>query len=156
MTHWRRVGTPTEPCSSRGKLLPDLQANLLVEPRLDTLAAYEARTAISPPIPAAPGASPTSPGVRQPGPAGPTSESIPPAQPVPTRYFATAELDAVRAAVEFGKIQNELIGLFTSSVGAAVKIRIDIEAENADGFDETVVRAAKENGRVLGVEGTFE
>lgn len=75
---------------------------------------------------------------------------------MPTRYFATAELDAVRAAVEFGKIQNELIGLFTSSVGAAVKIRIDIEAENADGFDETVVRAAKENGRVLGVEGTFE
>jgi len=37
-----------------------------------------------------------------------------------------------------------------------VRIRIDIEAEDARGFSETTVRAAKENGRHLGVKTDFD
>jgi len=70
----------------------------------------------------------------------------------PKRYFATVELDPVRAAVEFGKIQNELIGAFTSSPSARVTIKVDIEASDSQGFDEQTVRTAKENGETLGVK----
>src|SRR5690606_30635993 len=59
----------------------------------------------------------------------------------PKRYFGTVELDPVRASLEFSKIQNELIGLFTSDAATRVRIRVDIEAENPQGFDETTVRA---------------
>jgi hypothetical protein len=67
----------------------------------------------------------------------------------PKRYFGTVELDPVRASLEFSKIQNELIGLFTSDAATRVRIRVDIEAENPQGFDETTVRAGKENGTAL-------
>jgi predicted AAA+ superfamily ATPase len=69
-----------------------------------------------------------------------------------THYFATVELDPVRAAVQFSKIQNELIGLFNGQPTAQVTIKVDIEASDDKGFDETTVRAAKENGKVLGVK----
>lgn len=74
------------------------------------------------------------------------------APPMPKRYFATVELDPVRAAVEFSKIQNELIGLFTANPAARVTIKVDIEASDSQGFTETTVRAAKENGKTLGVK----
>lgn len=70
----------------------------------------------------------------------------------PKRYFATVELDPVRAAVEFSKIQNELIGLFTANPSSQVTIKVDIEASDSQGFGETTVRAAKENGKTLGVK----
>ncbi|TAN08689.1 MAG: ATP-binding protein [Rhodanobacteraceae bacterium] len=72
--------------------------------------------------------------------------------PRPRRYFATVELDPVRAAVEFSKIQNELIGLFTANPSSRVTIKVDIEVSDNHGFDETTVRAAKENGKTLGVK----
>lgn len=73
-----------------------------------------------------------------------------------TRYFATRDLDPVRAAIEFGQIQKELIGLFTADRATNVSIRIDINAEKSNGFDEATTRAVRENGRVLGVDGRFE
>lgn len=69
----------------------------------------------------------------------------------PTRYFATAELDPVKAALEFSKLAQELIELFTSSPDARVRIKVDVEAEDARGFSETIVRAAKENAGHLGL-----
>jgi len=74
------------------------------------------------------------------------------APPMFKRYFATVELDPVRAAVEFSKIQNELIGLFTANPSSRVTIKVDIEASDNQGFGETTVRAAKENGKTLGVK----
>ncbi len=70
----------------------------------------------------------------------------------PTRYFGTLELDPVRASLQFASIQKELIGLFTSDASTRVRIRVDIEAEHAAGFDETTVRAGKENGKTLGLQ----
>jgi predicted AAA+ superfamily ATPase len=69
----------------------------------------------------------------------------------PKRYFGTLELDPVRASLEFANIQKELIGLFTSDAATRVRIKVDIEAENAEGFDETTIRAGKENGKTLGL-----
>ena len=44
---------------------------------------------------------------------------------------------------------SELVELFTSNPQTSVRIRIDIEAEDARGFSEGTVRAAKENSTVL-------
>ncbi|MNW09874.1 hypothetical protein D3C71_2069720 [compost metagenome] len=46
---------------------------------------------------------------------------------------------------------EELVGLFSSKHGTNVVIKVDIEATDSRGFDETTVRAAKENSRVLGI-----
>ena len=42
--------------------------------------------------------------------------------------------------------------LFSADPRTAVRIRVDIEAEDARGFSETIVRAARENGRQLGMK----
>ena len=70
----------------------------------------------------------------------------------PTRYFGTVELDPVRASLQFSKIASELIALFSAKPTSRVHIKVDIEAEDTQGFDETTVRAAKENGNTLGVK----
>lgn len=74
----------------------------------------------------------------------------------PTRYFATAELDPVTAALTFSKIVTELVELFSATPGTKVSIKIDIAAEDIRGFDEGTVRAAKENGKALRLNGDFD
>lgn len=69
----------------------------------------------------------------------------------PTRYFGTAELDPVKASLQFSKLVSELVELFTSHHGTQVRIRVDIEATDSRGFAEGTVRAAKENGKILGM-----
>ena len=66
-----------------------------------------------------------------------------------TRYFGSIELDPVKASLEFSKIVSELVELFSATAGTKVRIRVDIEAEDARGFSEATVRAARENGRTL-------
>jgi len=93
---------------------------------------------------------------------GPTSvTSSPTTDPVsiapvaivrPIRCFATAELDPVKASLQFSKLVSEFVELFTANPGTQVRIRVDIEAEDARGFNEGTVRAAKENGKVLGMK----
>ena len=80
-----------------------------------------------------------------------------PAHPMPslaesckTRFFGTVELDPVRAQLQFAEIQRELIHHLQTAANARVRIRVDIEAENADGYDEAGVRTVKENARALG------
>ena len=68
------------------------------------------------------------------------------------RYFGTAELDPVKAALQFSKLVSELVELFTANPGTRVQIRVDIEAEDSRGFSEGTVRAAKENGKTLGMK----
>jgi hypothetical protein len=83
---------------------------------------------------------------------GPSSSSASVQPTRPTHYFATVELDPVRAAVQFSKIQSELVGLFNGQPTTRVAIKVDIEASDGQGFEETIVRAAKENGKVLEVK----
>ena len=72
----------------------------------------------------------------------------------PTRYYGTVELDPVKATLQFSKIVSELVELFSSTAGTKVNIRVDIQAEDPRGFSETTVRAAKENGKALGLGST--
>ncbi|MFT4256154.1 MAG: DUF499 domain-containing protein [Pseudoxanthomonas sp.] len=67
----------------------------------------------------------------------------------PTHCFATAELDPVRASLQFSQVVNEIVGLFTARPGTQVTIKVDIEAHDEQGFDDGTVRAAKENGKTL-------
>ena len=69
-----------------------------------------------------------------------------------TRYFATVQLDAVKGTLEFSRVMQEVVELFSSSLGTKVRLRLDIEAENPKGFDETTQRAARENSRALRFE----
>lgn len=43
-------------------------------------------------------------------------------------YFGTAELDPVKAALQFSKLVPELVELFTANPGTRVQICVDIEA----------------------------
>ena len=77
-----------------------------------------------------------------------------PASPQPasrkTRFFGTVELDPVRAQLQFTDIQKELIHHLQTAANATVTIRVDIEANNPDGYDEAQVRTVRENARALG------
>jgi hypothetical protein len=73
-----------------------------------------------------------------------------------TRFYGTVELDPVTASLRFSKIMSELVELFSSNPGTHVRIRVDIEAEDARTFSEGVVRAARENSKVLGLKSDFE
>ncbi len=81
-----------------------------------------------------------------------TESPLDPVARPPTRYFGTVELDSVRASLQFSKIMSELVELFSSKPSGKVSIKVDIEAEDAQGFDESTVRAARENGRTLGMK----
>ena len=69
-----------------------------------------------------------------------------------TRYFGTAELDPIKASLEFSRIVSEMVELFSAKPGTKVRIRVDIEAEDERGFTEGTVRAINENSRVLGLK----
>ncbi|MGA8277627.1 MAG: hypothetical protein WB784_05465 [Rhodanobacteraceae bacterium] len=124
-------------------------ALLLIEPR--SAAAYE--TSIKP-APAVDAGSPSGAGAA-PSPEGmdalaeATDRS---ARTQPKRYFGTVELDPVKASLQFSKIVSELVELFTAIPGTKVSINVDIRAEDPRGFNETTVRAARENGKTLGMK----
>ena len=71
-------------------------------------------------------------------------------------FYGVAELYPVKATLQFSKIVSELIELFSANAGTQVRIRVDIEANDARGFSENTVRAAKENSATLGVKSDFE
>lgn len=123
---------------------------LLIEP--GCAAQYEERTR-----------TPVSPQVVEPASAGgsaigssPDSSggavSDPSTSPAFTRFYGTAELDPVSATLQFSKLAGELVELFSATVGTRVRIKVDIEAEAPTGFSDGIVRAARENSRVLGLK----
>ncbi len=69
----------------------------------------------------------------------------------PTRFTALKEIDSVRAGRDAGAIADEVLAHF-SDRGTKVTVLIEIEAENAEGFDETVRRIVTENASTLGFE----
>ena len=58
--------------------------------------------------------------------------------------------------MQFSKIVSELVELFTANVGTKVRIRVDIEAEDANGFGESTVRAVRENSKALGLKADLD
>src|SRR5690606_34355287 len=129
---------------------PFMEAALLIEP--GKAAAYEEATRPPPvdPQPDPDGKLP--PPTPMPDPDGKVSPPPQPGAVLPTHFWASAELDPVSDSLNFAKIMNELVELFSAKHGTQVVIKVDIEATDSRGFDETTVRAAKENGRVLGIQ----
>jgi len=127
---------------------PFMDVALLIEPA--KAAAYEEATRQPQPVlPPNPDPNP------DPDP-NPNPDPVPPPPPgptatMPTHFWASAELDPVGASLKFANIMKELVELFSARHGTNVVIKVDIEATDSRGFDETTVRAAKENGRVLGI-----
>ncbi len=72
-----------------------------------------------------------------------------PAQSRPVKYFGNLTLDPVRCALQFSTVANEIVQLFTANPKAKVRIKVDIDVEQADGFDEATLRAVRENARTL-------
>ncbi|QJE02496.1 ATP-binding protein [Massilia forsythiae] len=77
------------------------------------------------------------------------SESSKPSASAPavkkTSFFGSAELDPVKAKLQFSDIAEEVLMLFTQKPGVKVKVSIEIEASAPDGFDDHTVRAVLEN-----------
>lgn len=134
--------------------LPLMDALLLIEPV--HAAEYEERTRPKPvdveSTGSPSGAQAAGGETNRPGVTEPAVPNAPAGQNRLTRYFGSAELDPVRASLEFSRIVSELVELFSATPGTKVRIRVDIEAEDARGFNEGTVRAARENGRTLGLK----
>lgn len=70
------------------------------------------------------------------------------------RFFGSADLDPIIAKKQFADIVDEVVLQFTMRPGARVRVSIEIQAEDASGFDEALQRAVRENCRVLKFKST--
>ena len=73
-----------------------------------------------------------------------------------THFFARAELNPLKAKMEFGNIFDEIIAQFSEKSGVTVHLSIEIDATATEGFDENLQRSVNENSKVLKVQGEFE
>ncbi|GAA5165881.1 Swt1 family HEPN domain-containing protein [Ornithinimicrobium tianjinense] len=74
-----------------------------------------------------------------------------PLETVLSRYFATAELDPIRYTLDFKNIADEVL-MHLARPGRKLKVTVEIEAEDPQGFDEGTVRTVRENATVLKFE----
>ncbi len=83
--------------------------------------------------------------------AGPTypTEGTVNRQSVKKQFYGNIDLDPFLAKKQFADLVDEVILQFTARPGVQVKIAIEIQAEAATGFDESLQRAVKENCNVL-------
>lgn len=71
---------------------------------------------------------------------------------LPKRYFGSINLKPSNASLEFSDVMQEVIQHFTKKQGTRVTIRVEIEAESKDGFDEALQRIVRENGNTMGFD----
>jgi len=71
----------------------------------------------------------------------------PPPAPKKTkkRFYGTVTLDAHTGRMAYDEIQKEILNLLNSRPGTTVRLKLDIDADSAGGFDENVQRAVREN-----------
>jgi predicted AAA+ superfamily ATPase len=79
-----------------------------------------------------------------------------PAAALPTRFYASVEIDPDTATMRFSDVVNEVVQHLTSRVGVKVSITVEINAEAQQGFDASLQRTVKENCASLGFEGRPE
>lgn len=68
------------------------------------------------------------------------------------RFFGTIALDSVTGTMQLQNVMQELVSLFTTKPGVEVSLKLDIEASSTTPFDDSTIRAAKENSVVLKLE----
>ena len=82
-------------------------------------------------------------------PAASASGSMPTFAPK-TRFYGSVEVPAQKVTSSVQKIVDEVVQHLSSKYGTQVKITIEIEAENTNGFEESIVRTVSENSNTLG------
>jgi len=65
------------------------------------------------------------------------------------RFYATVDLDPIKAKMDFATITDEVLEHFTARTGVEVTVSVEIRAETEEGFDESIQRTIKENCNVL-------
>ena len=82
---------------------------------------------------------------------GTPSETITPQEsPRPKRFFLNTHLDATRINRDVSKIMDEVLK-YVSCEGT-LEIRLEVQAESQEGFDQQTVRAASENCKILRID----
>lgn len=78
-------------------------------------------------------------------------QRVPPQPQAPSakHFYGVIELDPIKAKMEFANIVDEVVANFNIKTGTKVKIVVEIQADNAGGFDDGLQRSIKENCKVL-------
>lgn len=69
-----------------------------------------------------------------------------------TRFFATKELSRERYGTDFKKIAEEVLTHLSGASDTDLVVRIEIQATNTKGFDESKIRTVSENAQTLRFE----
>lgn len=80
-----------------------------------------------------------------PGPTPPGPGQIPQAKTPKTRFYGSVDLDPIQARRQFADIADDIIAHLSSRNATRVRIKIDIEADTTDPFDDQIQRIVKEN-----------
>jgi len=83
------------------------------------------------------------------GSGGETPTGGPDAQKQATRFYGSIGLDPLRLNRDFGKVADEVVTHLSALAGTEVRITVEIEADNPEGFPDTVVRTVAENAQTL-------
>src|SRR4029079_12852775 len=67
----------------------------------------------------------------------------------PTRSYGMKTLNSDKIALEFKNVADEVLAHLRSGENTRVTVRIEIEATDAEGFNENRVRTVSENARTL-------
>ena len=66
-----------------------------------------------------------------------------------TRFYGVKTLNPDKIALDFKNIADEVIAHLRADDGTELVVRIEIEATDTNGFDESKVRTVSENARTL-------
>lgn len=71
-------------------------------------------------------------------------------QKMPTRYYGAVVLDPLTGHGDAQGIFNELIQHLAAKANGCIRVTLEVEANNAEGFDVKLQRTVRENGNTLG------
>lgn len=71
---------------------------------------------------------------------------------LPTRFYGTGDVDAIRFGRDASKIAAEVIALLSGLKDAEVTVTVDTQATVPGGIDAATARAVAENNRMLKFE----
>ncbi|MCY4538911.1 MAG: DUF499 domain-containing protein [Chloroflexi bacterium] len=79
----------------------------------------------------------------------PPPDDRPPKPKPKKRYYGSVQVDPQRAMRDLSQIADEIIVRLAAIPGADVRVTVEIESVQGDGFDDATVRAISENSRTL-------
>jgi hypothetical protein len=132
-------------CTTTAPVLVTIGDSLLVKPDVAMAQAVAAK-----PVPAPqpdPGSNPDP--VTQPTSTGGNITPVVTPPALKTRFYGAVEIPPQKVASSVQKIVDEVIQHLSAKYGTKVKITLDIEAENTNGFDDSTVRTVSENANTL-------